>query len=113
MSLSKSVSVVPRSDQWDAMGEADRKNAVEALVGAILEEISTQGRQPDHWEATDLSAALTAITMGWHRAALGYAVMALQPPGVRAGSWGRVNTTPTLEQLREALEFVMGMPSRR
>ncbi len=106
------LGAVPVGQEWDRLDPRQRKDAVERLLESILDELANEQREPDRWEATDMGAALNAIQMGWYNAAISYAMYALVPPEERAGEWQREETTPTSTELRNAVEYIKGMPAR-
>lgn len=104
------LQLVPERLRWNEMDNPERKQAVESLVDAILLALTEDRREPDHWEATDLGAALNALLMGWYSAALTYAMYSVTPPKQRAQAWPREEHTPTAALLMRSLHYVRGAP---
>lgn len=90
-----------------------RKEAVEAFIGRILDAIEQEDREPDDWEAHDIAAALGYVVGHMHYAAINVALRALTEPENRAPmNLPMENPAATGTQLRDALEYVSGMPAR-
>lgn len=103
---------LPANDQFLAFEPWRKKETVEKLMGAILDGLEAEKREPDAWEAHDLLAAIGALTGRMYGAALTYAAHCLASPEERyKRSWPRAHETPTVAQLRKALEYVAGMPA--
>lgn len=76
------------------------KQQAEALIGAVLEELDADGREPDAWEALDLAYALTLIEGGMPLAAIHYGRRAITPVADRGDDlWTRIEDFPSAVQL--------------
>lgn len=113
MDCDKFIAALPSDEAFNAMFPHQRKSIVEDFVGAILDAIPDDGRDPDNWEAHDIAAAIGFIASGWYNAALTAAERALVPPHERAPAEPPfLEPAPTVRALRDGLDYVRGMPAR-
>jgi hypothetical protein len=104
---------LPDNAAFNAMFPYRRKELIERFVGAILDAIEADDREPDDWETADLAAAIGFIACHWHNAALVAAERALTPPEQRS-PLSRVTPAGSspMRHLRDGLDHVRGMPAR-
>ena len=104
---------VPGAHVFATMEPQARKNLLVDKVNAVLDAIEGQSRQPDAWEGGELADAMSLVRVNWAHAACGALWKAFVPDEERGGGpYPRNETTPTLEQLRDALADAANAPLR-
>lgn len=111
MDRNQLVAALPRPAEWNKKQSYERKAIAEDFIGAILDAIEAENREPDDWESHDIAAAIGYVAAHWYNAALNIAERSLTPPEDRGALW-QVQEQTTVHQFREALDFVRGMPAR-
>ena len=107
------LAALPTGAAFNAMYPYHRKNVAEMFIGSILDAISSEDREPDNWEAQDIAAAIGYVAVGWNHAALASGQHALTPPEERAPDPPNLGgDVPAARHLRDALDYVRGMPAR-
>lgn len=100
----------PRAyERWPC---ADRKLAMQRVVGAFLDAIEADGREPDDWEYKLIPQALTSLATGNYNYAYTNVHEALTPPGLRSPDAILLGPPQTLQQLREHLAHTIKQPAR-
>ncbi len=75
----------PPAEEVHRLSVPDLRSLVETLLGATLEELGRDGREPDQWEQLHLSAAVGFLHAGLLRAALAVTWQSLLLQSERAG----------------------------
>lgn len=114
MNRNEVLGAQPSDEEFHAAPNYRKKEIVENLIGAILDQLAGEPREPDRWEAEQLAAALGYLLSDWYSAAATVAVKALVPPNERATpeAWARADDAVTTLALRRALEYATGKPAR-
>lgn len=104
---------IPPEEQLRTAPPYRHKEAAENLIGAVLDALDADRREPDQWEAELLVYAIGCITSRWYFASITSAAKALTPSEERDDSttWERNDQTPTKRALRDALDYIAGMPA--
>lgn len=107
------LDTIPPEDQLHAGPPYRQKAAAENLIGAVLDALDADRREPDRWEAEHLAYSLDCITCRQYFASIAAAAKALAPSKERADpeTWARNDQTPTRRDLRGALDYISGMPA--
>lgn len=112
MDRERLLRALPTAADFNDAPKWQQKETAENFIESILEAIADEYREPDDWEAHDIAAGLGFVMAGMYRAALAYADRALTPPGQRAPLAVKEHEPPTARQLRDALDYIRGMPAR-
>ena len=114
MNRDEILDALPSEGEFRAAPNYGKKDIVENLVRAILDQLSADRRDPDHWEADHIAVAFGHLLSDRYFAASTAAVKAHAPSEERADpeSWVRTEDTATTGALRDALDFVAGKPAR-
>jgi hypothetical protein len=102
---------VPGRYTFATMDQQARKDMIADRIGAVLDAIEGEGRQPDRWEAGELGDSIRALRVSWHASAMAALEKALAPSDTRAdGPWDRDDNTYTIAQLRGGLAHAAATP---
>ncbi|MBY4802078.1 hypothetical protein LGM57_21205 [Burkholderia cepacia] len=114
MNRDQVLSVLPSEDEYSAAPNYQKKVIVANLIGATLDQLDADHRDPDSWEAQHIAAAIGYLLADWYSAAITSSVKALAPSNERADpdSWVRTGDTVTTRALRDALGYAKGKPAR-
>lgn len=114
MNRDEILDALPSEEEFRAAPNYRKKEIVENLIGAVLDQLAGEHRDPDRWEADHIAAAIGHVLSGYYFAASTAAVKALAPPEERADpeSWARIDDTPTTGALRNALDYAAGKPAQ-
>lgn len=108
------LSTLPGEDEFRAAPNYQKKEIVEQLISAVLDQLDGEGREPDRWEAEQIAAAIGYLLSDWYFAAFTAAVKALARSSERAESetWTRIDDTVTTCAFRDALEYTARKPAK-
>jgi hypothetical protein len=108
------LSVLPSEEEFRAAPNYGKKQFVERFIGAALDQLDREQREPDRWEAEHLTVALGHLLTDWYNAAITATEKALAPSNERANpdSWVRAEDTVTKRALREGLDYLAGKPAK-
>lgn len=104
----------PTQAEFEALGNLEKKQAVEDLISQALAQVQSEGRNPTNWEADRLAGAIGATLTGWYRVAINEVFMSTKTEDEVAnpGHWWQEVHDVTLQKLEDALWYVKGAPPR-
>lgn len=108
------MDAMPGDEEFHAAPDYRKKEIVECFIGAILDALIQEGREPDRWEAEHIAYAIGLDLVGWYHAAIVKADLTLTPSDMRAKpeTWVRADDTATVRALRDGLDYAAGKPAR-
>ena len=114
MNREQVLSVLPSEEEFRAAPNYGKKQFVERFIGAALDQLDVENREPDRWEAEQLVAAIGHLLVDWYSAAITATEKALAPANERADpdSWARNDDTVTRRALRDGLDYLAGKPAK-
>lgn len=114
MNRDEVLRALPSDDEFRAAPNYGKKQFVERFIGAALDQLDIEHREPDRWEAEHLAAAIGHLLVDWYGAAIAATEKALAPANERAdpAAWVRTDDTVTRRALREGLDYLAGKPAK-
>jgi len=114
MDRNEVLNAFPSDEEFRAAPNYRKKEIVERLISAVLDQFDGEHRDPDRWEAEHIAAAIGYLLSDRYFAAAAAAVKALAPSSERAepDTWARAADTVTARALRHGLEYATGKPAR-
>ncbi|MGC2970440.1 hypothetical protein [Paraburkholderia aspalathi] len=108
------LSVLPSEEDFRAAPNYGKKQFVERFIGATLDQLDVENREPDRWEGEQLTQAIGYLLVDWYGAAITATEKALAPANERAApdSWVRTDDTVTKRALRDGLDYLAGKPAK-
>lgn len=114
MNRDEVLSILPSDEEFSAAPNYRKKEIVETLIGATLDQLAGEPREPDRWEAEHIVQAIGYLLSDWYYAAIAAIVNAVAPSSERAKpeTWVRTEDTVTTSALRNGLDYAAGKPAR-
>lgn len=114
MNRDEVLDALPSDEEFRAAPNHRKKQIVEQLISAVLDQLDGEHRDPDRWEAEHIATAIGYLLSDWYSAATTATIKALAPSHERAEpeSWARTDETVTTRALRDGLEYAAGKPAR-
>lgn len=102
----------PEAEMRAATPEGLRRMAQE-YIALVLNAIESEGRQPDEWESHQLGTAVAAVAYSRNWLSINCTMLACADPKQRAPAPPGRAQMFTIQQLRDDLKIISGMPARQ